>query len=764
MANAGRIYDWLMSHRAIALLFLVVTTAALCAGFGRFRFDNSYRIWFVDGDPALVAYDDFLDRFGSDELLVLGLATEGDALSNETLAIVRALSDRLADHEEVRFVGSLTSIEALHNPGGALEPRRLVEEIPPDDAQRAFAAEMIDASPIYRGLVSDDGAWTAILLTLELTGDSFEPKAELVRHLRVLVDQLAPDRAVALAGPAVLDEAFYAHSARDTRTYGPITIAVLILVLALLFRSVPGVLLPLGVVAMSLVWAFGLLCWMGWVANVVTTIVSPLLLAIGVADSIHLLQHLRLASRQGLSPDEALREAFCRVLRPCLLTTLTTAAGMASFSVASLVGIRQFGLTAAFGVLAAFLFTMVGLPLALSVLPARWLGGLTGAGRPPVPGFLVSVARTATRRRIPVLVGSLIFIAVAIAGIAQLRIGTAMNSYLWSDDPVYQESVTIDTAFGGSLPIEVLVEARGDGDLLDPETLARIVTIGEHLASQPATGDAITAVDFLLEARRVLRAEPPGSLELPATRAEAAQVLLLAEGAADIGRFLSADYATTRIEVPIRMDSYQQLLDRLDEVDLELQGLAGDGADARITGLARLLGGMEAYLLQSQVRSLGLAFLLVLACITLFFRSGRAGLLSLVPNLFPLVGVLGLMGWLDIRLSMTTVMVAPLMLGLVVDDTVHVLERVVAARGEGRSVADAFTASVQEVGQAVLLTSVVLTAGLLVPALGSFRPNFHFAVLTAVAIVLALIGDLVVFPAVGCLVPGLVPRGRSRSD
>ena len=763
MDISGRLHDLLLGHRALALVVLLALTALLAAGVVRFRFDNSYRIWFVEDDPALASYDAYLELFGSDEAMVIGLATDGDPLSSETLRRVRALSDELAVHPEVLHVWSLTHMEALVREGGTLQARRLVEQIPPDPAEQATIEGLIDASPIYSMLVSPDRATTSLLVTLAITGESFGPKMAFVRDVKRLVEAHAPHRETWLSGPVVLDEAFYRYAADDTRSFGPIMVAVMVLALALLFRSVAAVALPMLVVSLSLVWALGLMCWLGWSANVVSTVLPPLLIAVGVADSVHLLQQLRLQAGRGLDPEQALREAFRRVLRPCLLTSLTTSAGMASFSVASLAGIRELGLTAAFGVLAAFTWTMVGLPIAISLLPTRLRDGLTSGSGPGVPRLLVATAGLATRRPVPVVLAGVAALIVAGVGIARLDVGTGMSSYLWPRDPVYQDALRIDDAFGGSLPAEVLVEAPPGRDLLDPEALTRIAEVARYMEADPNTGRAVSALDFLVDARRVLRGEPPDVRQLPASRAEAAQILMLAEGTDELSRFLSTDYASARVEIPVRMGSYQGLVDRLPEIVRDLESIGGDVVSADMTGLVRLLGGMEAYLLASQVRSFGLAFVLVLGCITLFFLSWRAGLISAVPNLFPLVCVLGLMGLSGIRLSMTTVMVAPLLLGLVVDDTVHLLERVLEARRAGEPVDRAFSLGVREVGHAVVITSVILTCGLLVPALGSFRPNFHFAILSAVAVVLALLGDLLLFPAVGCLLPGLLP-GRPIAD
>ena len=750
-----------MGHRWAAALLLLAVTAGLLAGLTRFAFDNSYTQWFVEGDPALVAYDDFIERFGSDEAIFIGLDTAGDPLSAETLAIVQGISARFLDHPEVARVWSLTHASTLRNTGAGLEVRQLIEDVPPPAEERAWLEAELEHGAVASLLVTPDRATTLISLILEPTDDqSVETKMELVRTVRAGLGELDGGRTTWLSGGTVVDEALFRYSAEDSALFAPIMFGALLLVLALLFRSVAGVVLPLLVVAVSVLWSFGFLSWLGWKTNIVTTILPPIIMAVGIADSVHLLQQLRLAFRKGLDRTAALKSAYLHVLRPCLLTTLTTAAGMASLSAAKLSGIRELGLTAAVGVIAAFVLTMVAMPLVLAITPDWALGGLrTPKQDAPVPASLVAVARFSVRNRVPVALGAAALVGLALAGLPRLTVGASMTSYFWDDDPIYQQGLEIDRAFGGSLPAELLVEAIGDSTLLEPEALAKIDEVARYIATVDATGTPISAVDFLQEARRVLRSQPHGTKELPATRAEAAQILLMMEGDAEVERYLTFDRRSARVSVPVELGRYEEIVDRLPEIEAELDRIGGDVVNARVTGLARLMGGMEEYLVDSQITTFALAFVLVLGCIAVMFRSWRAGLLSAVPNLFPLVLVLGLMGWTGISLDLTTIMIAPLLLGLVVDDTVHVLERVLHARQEGASVDEAFVTSVSEVGHAVAITSAVLAAGFLCPALGSFRPNFYFAILSSLAIVLALLGDLIVFPAVGSLLPKLV-KGR----
>ena len=755
--DGSRLFDWLMGHRALAATLLLVATGLVGAGASRVAFDNSYDSWFIDGDPALEAYDDLVEEFGSDAAIVVAVDTRGDPYSAESLQVVRLLSDTFAALDGVAVVWSLTHTDAMRDTGAGIAVGPLIGGVPLAAEEKAAVAALVEASPLYDALVSPDGATTTIVVTIERSRESFEPPARLVREVKSLGRDLAPDRQLAFAGGPVMDEATYRYSERDARIYGPAMALIVVVALLLLFRSVVAVVVPLAVVVLSILWSYGTVGWLGWNATVLTTVLVPMLAAVGVADSIHLLQQFRLHGRGDQSPSGALREAFVAVFRPCLITSVTTAAGMASLAAALMPAMRELGVAAAVGVMAAFALTVVGVPILLSAIPQRWLGGLVGSRKPPLARGLSTVASWAVRRRRAVLLATALLLVLSVAGIARIGVGTRLLSYYFADDPLVVDAAVVDRAVGGSFPLEVLVEAAAVEDLLEPSAMARVEAIGALLSTLPATGGSLSGLDFLMEARRVFLGDPPGVLARPETAAEAAQLLLMLGPGEDRERYLSVDNRRARIEVPVSALQYEKLVSTLPSVQRQIDVLAGDVVHARVTGLAHLMGQMEVYLLASELRSFGLAFALVLGFIALAFASVRIGLLSVVPNMMPLVLTLGVMGWLGIQLDATTAMIAPVLLGIVVDDTVHVLQRAIEARRRGADVPQAFAVAVGEVGHAVLLTTLVLLGGFLTPLLGSFKPNLHFALLAALGLVLALAADLLVLPAVAALAPGLVP-------
>ena len=291
--------------------------------------------------------------------------------------------------------------------------------------------------------------------------------------------------------------------------------------------------------------------------------------------------------------------------------------------------------------------------------------------------------------------------------------------------------------------MEILVEAPGGG-LREPEKLRRVDAVETWLDSLPAIESVLSVGDVL---RRVNRAMT-GKDELPETTEAVAQAYLLIEDEPGLQRLVRDEGAQGRIGVRVSMVEAKALIAYVPELE---RRMAKEFSDPELrltpTGFVMLMGKMEQYIVSSQIRSFSAAFLLVAFVMFVVLRSFKLGLVSLVPNLAPVVFGLGGMAWLGIPLDPATVMVASITLGLVVDDTVHIMSRVRSKLPDGMSLREAFAAAIPEVGPAVVSTSVILCAGFGVLLFGSFRPNIFLGGVTAMVVAFALLADLFLLPA-----------------
>ena len=752
--------QFILRHRVAVLAVLLAVTAVAGYFAARVAFDNTIEIWFLEGDEGLAGYRRFLDLFESDELVVVAMAP-GDVFTTQNLALVDRIARRLRGIDNVIRVTSLTDVEVPRAVDGGVEIGPLMDGIPSDPAELEDIRRRALSNPLLSGtLLSPKGDATAIVAQIAHIQGQFDYKVALLKQVReILSEEASGGPALHLGGAPVIDDAFFRYTERDFDTFMPVAFLLVTIVIFVIFRRPSSVMLPLSVVLLSEVWTFGLMGLLGLKINVVSTILAPLLLAVGIADSIHLLSEYFDELGAGRSRQEAIVGATGNVFTPCLLTSVTTAAGLLSLLTSELGPIREFGAMAAVGVLLAFVITMVFMPVALSFLKPRPGRALATSGNGPLVRALLCLGRLGTRRPGVVIGVSVLLAVAAVAAVTRLEVGTNSMDYFRRSDPVRQDIDFIDARIGGTASIEFLLQGDEPGAFKEPAALAKMEALSAYLEDLPGVSRAYSIVDYLKEMNRVLHGGDPKYYVLPATRAEAAQYLLLMEGSDDLDDLIQDDAQIARVSARIRMEDSMALSARVDEIEAYLATHFRDGIRAQATGLVMLMHEMEAYLLQSQIRSFAVAFVVIVILMGMMLRSLTLGLFAMIPNVLPVLLTMGIMGVAGIHLDVGTVTIASIILGLVVDDSIHFLYRIREELPRCRDTAEAILVSIRSVGKPIFSTSVILALGFWVLCLASFKPNINFGLLSGTAIVLALLADLIVLPAAIIL---LKPRFRFR--
>ena len=320
-------------------------------------------------------------------------------------------------------------------------------------------------------------------------------------------------------------------------------------------------------------------------------------------------------------------------------------------------------------------------------------------------------------------------------------------NYFRAQDPVRLELEFVDDRLGGSTSVEVLVDTGKPDGLKDPAVLQGMLRVQDFLADIEGVGTSVSMADYVMELRQAMRGGAEEERLLPADRAEVAQLLLLLDDPQELERLADFGFQRGRINSTVEMSRADDLAGELEAVEALVDEAFPEGVRALVTGLSKLISNMETYLLDSQIKSLSLAFVLVLVLMVVAMRSVRLGLFAMVPNLLPIVWVLGGMGWTGLALDPGTVMTGAVALGLVVDDTVHFLHFFRERIQLGDPIEEATRRTLLETGRAIVMTSVILCAGFWLMCAASFRPNIYFGLLCGAAIALALGAVLVVLPA-----------------
>ena len=714
----------------LAALLTVIAAAAAT----RISFNNSIDIWFLEDDTDVRDYKHFHDRFGGDEIAIVGVFA-ADVFHPDCLAVIDRITQAAADAPFAQRAVSLTT-------KGQQSPSTL--------------KRIILDSPLERGtLVASDGTAAAVIVEMSKDGNTVEAKSAFVRALRVAGEAerrntSCPNLRIHLSGTPVLDETVFRYSSQELSVIGPVTLALVLVGAFLLFRNLSAALIPLGVVFASTIWTFGLMAATHVEMTLLSSALTPLIMAVGVADSIHILAeyHRRLAS--GASKAPAVHEAVTHLLVPCVLTSVTTIAGLLSLLVSPLAPVREFAVFAAAGAFFAFLLSMIVVPaVLLRVRPPRqeWLQRrhtsvfarlLAALGRPRRSAQLFTIAF------------STVLVLGALWSVRTLEVGVSPLSWFPAEDVFRTDTEEIDSALGGSTSLEFLVQSP-PGGLKDPTVLRRLDDFERWLEKNEAVSKVISVVDVLKEATR-----NPGAPEgvLPNTREAVERFYRLLESQDDFDRLIQNDYSIGRISARVRLTEAVGMVDELYRIEEQLATTVNDDhLNVRMTGYVKLMGQMEDYLIESQIKSFAVAFAVITLVMMMLLRSWRFAILAMIPNFTPIVIGAGVMSVAGIGLTPGTVMIGAIALGLVVDDSVHFLvglRRNLGTRSgnDVRDLGEALRKTLLETGPPIIATSLLLAAAFLVLMLGHLGPTVHFGIVTAVVILVAMVADLVLLPAV----------------
>ncbi len=750
---AQRFVSALMRRRGPLLLLVGLVTLLAGAAAARLELDTSITVWFLEDDPALVVYREFVDRFGVDELVVVGVtAPAGDPRGIWTpahLATVDRIGQALEQAPHAGQVRSLAALDVIESTDGMIRVGPLAEELPQTDVEAETLRRRVDAMPLVRdALVSPDGRTTVVTVELDPHANDFSQKTEMVTAIAEVLERERADTGLELrlTGTPAVDAAFAEANLRDMTLLAPLSSLVVVAVCFAVFRRLSAALVPLVVVGLATAWTFGFIGLVGWKISALAGGMSMVVLSVGVADTVHVLSETRKWMAAGLPRSAAIEAALAELLAPCLFTTLTTVVGFLSLLVSQVVPIREFGVGCAVGVVSAFLLTYTVLPALLRWAPAPDPALLERQRTGPLGRLLERMARPGRGWRRGVLSVFVIALIGTAFAIPRLDVGADPLRYFRADVPIRVQTEALEAEMGGTSGFEIVITAPDEG-LKDPAVLARLAQIEDWLLEVPGISRSMSVTGVLEETNRVLHDGDPAWARLPDSRAMAAQLYLVLEGSEDLTRLVSADYSQSHMTLAAEMGRYHDLLEHLDAIEARLTEHSDAALQLHATGYAVLIGSVDNYLLESQIKSLLVAFCAILAMVALLLRSPALAAWSMIPNLAPVLMGIACMAVVGVPLDPGTVMVGCVALGLVVDDTIHMLVRIRRHRTAGATVPDALAGAMADTGRAIIITTIVLASGFGTLLVASFVPAAHFGLITSGVVVLALVCDLVVLPA-----------------
>lgn len=763
----------------IAALFVVAIFAFLLT---RISIDTSIEGYLTDDDPHLTRYLQFRDQYGSDDLIIVALEAP-QIFDSRTLLQLQRLHHRLADQTPyLASISSLVSVIVARSETSRIVLDTFLPEDPASWPPMAELARQAAEHPLITGrLVSSDNTQALLLLRIEskardsfanveetlllsasatLSSDIQQPSspnraltntqnnAVIAAVKRVVESEQQDGNRVYVCGSPILKQVFRRALMHDAVQLIILSLIVISVLLLAVFRRPAGVIFPLLIVAPAVLCSVGLMVLLQRPIKAPTVILPSFLMAMGVGASIHLLTHFFRIQPGCPSSPEAAARALARTGLPIFFTSLTTAAGLASFAGAEVGPVADLGRFGALGVMLACLFTIVLLPPLLGMLPLRPPGRHRFRQGLLVDQGLSALARFSVRRAAWIAIGSLALFIFSLLGAEQVRFSHNPLGWLPQDHPLKLGIEHLDQVMGGIINVEVLVDTKHPGGGIDPTLLQTVRTLQHDLNGTTIgtvrVASSFSLVDLLDNLATVFGTQQPTG----DPRQLVAQQLLLFENVAPatLAELTDLTYQNLRLTLLCPWVDAVAYGPFIKELETLLQQRFTGVAEVTVTGMIPLL----ARTLDAAIHSTAFSYLIAGASITLLMVllcGLRLGLLGMIPNLLPIAAVLGFMGWRGIPLDMYTMLAGSIAVGLAVDDTMHFLHGFHYHSRRGLSVVESATRTITAEGRAMLVTSLVLAAGALVCTLSDLKHFFLFGVLTSSAIMLALTADFLLGPA-----------------
>ena len=686
--------------------------------------------------------DEIADVFGPPDrdCIVRAAARSGDIFDAESLTALEDLAGRLRGIEGVDDVRSIFDIRRQGTAGVVLPVIPRTSD-PLDAESLARAKARASGHPLVAGhLLSTDASSSLLLVQLSATADRPPASSAVVARIEAVLAESASAEgplAIELTGLPALREQATRALRHDMLMFNSIGLVLAVMLSAVVARSLRSTVVASLPPFVGAIWALGTLGLLGAPVNILTSVVPSLALVVGTCDSIHFIEDMRRSARRGIDPLAASSGAIRRIGMACGLTSIVTAIGFASLAVARIEAVRTFGIAAAIGALASFMAVTLLTPLIAST---RFCSGLRLGRSSPLAGRVANVLAALSVRHARPLVVVACSLTAALAFIGSgLDADTRIIDSLPSGAPASQALARVDAEFGGVMGVDVVVEWPADVDWRDPAVLDALAlaeaAVGREAGISRTISLSTVAAGMPPRVRRRLDVDSVSDLVSPESR-----MALVRARVADLGS--------------------RRLEEIYDRVDASLARLEQDrpGWRFRLAGMSVV----SARNIRQLVRDLGSSLVvevLVIGCIlAVAFRSPLAGIVSMLPNIFPLVVIAALLVITGRSLDPATVIVFNVCLGLAVDDTVHVLSALTRNRKEGVSIGSAVRRAVSEMGNAVVIGGVVLTVGFAAVTASSVPSLAGFGVLACAAVASATVAELLFLPALLVVTDSVVTR------
>jgi predicted RND superfamily exporter protein len=524
------------------------------------------------------------------------------------------------------------------------------------------------------------------------------------------------------------------------------------LIFFLFFRSFRATFISLFVVAIGVMWAFGILGWLGYEITVLTALIPPLIIVIGVPNCIFLINKYQQEIAKHSNQAKSLQRVIIKVGNATLMTNLTTASGFATFILTNSKILKEFGVVASINIIAIFALSLLIIPISYSLMPLPKKKHLKHLKNKSIDYFVRWMENKVRKKRVNVYVVSLIGLIIGITGIYQIKISGSLIEDMPKSAEFFQDIRFFDQSFNGIVPVEIWIDSKRENGIVKPATLQRMNQLQETIEEIPELAPPLSVVNAIKFAKQAYYNGNPNYFSLP-TSQENSFIYPYLNNAKGNNQLING-YVDSTGQFG-RITTYMKDIetDRMERIEADLRAAMAkifpkSRYGAEITGKALLFLKGTKYLINNLILSLSLAIFLIALFMAFLFRSFKMIIISLIPNLLPLIITAGVMGFTEIPLKPSTILVFSIAFGISVDDTIHFLakyrQELIA---NGWKINKAVFAALRETGISMFYTSIVLFFGFSVFMSSNFGGTQALGGLVAVTLLMAMLANLILLPS-----------------
>ena len=755
----GLVARLILRNRFLILLGILLLTGYWSTQWKNMQFTFTEANLLPDNHPENILYQSFIQTFG-EEGNVIVIAVQDSSFYNSSQRLAwKALNEKIERYQEINFVLSTENIQELvkDNKNKSFVLKEVSEELPPEGKfPEKFKEKLYLELPFFENLLFEKNSNTIrsiiymdpeIVNTAQRKDFIFDVFIPLIKNYEETYDS-----DIRVSGMPYIRTLNAQNIVDEIGLFVLGATLITTLIFFLFFRSFRATFISLIVVAIGVMWAFGILGWLGYEITVLTALIPPLIIVIGVPNCIFLINKYQQEIAKHRNQAKSLHRVIAKIGNATLMTNLTTASGFATFILTNSKILKEFGVVASINIIAIFLLSLLIIPITYSFMERPNKKHLRHLKNKTVDFFVTWMEKTVRKKRVNVYLISLLGLIIGITGIYQIKISGSLIEDMPKSAPFFKDILFFDATFNGIVPLEIWIDSKREEGIVRPATLRRMNQLQETIDEIPELAPSLSIVNAVKYAKQAYYNGNPNYFALP-TSQENSFIYPFLNSSNSNSQLLNGYVDSTGQFGRITTYMKDIKTSRMEEIEADLKESIAkifpkDRYGVNITGKSLLFLKGTKYLINNLILSLSLAILLIALFMAFLFRSFKMILISLIPNLLPLIITAGVMGFTGIPLKPSTILVFSIAFGISVDDTIHFLakyrQELIA---NGWKINKAVFAALRETGISMFYTSVVLFFGFSIFMSSNFGGTQALGGLVAVTLMMAMLANLILLPS-----------------